>query len=196
MRTAIVFSVLIAFRIAPLLAQELPEDPSFDVEPPLLVEPDGQPAAATPEPNATPKPDVAKVEKQLERAKKNAAAGERLYKIGAIAKVDAEQRALRVVRLQAELARAQFADAQKSTGINTGMVQATDAQPVKSSDSRIVIAQAKEVADNAAATLAKAEIDAASINVQRQKKLLALGSAHKSDVARAEEKLAALQRKQ
>ena len=189
------FCLLCATIVAPLLAQELPENPSFDVEPPLLIEPDGKPAAA-PELTPTPRPDVAKVEKQLERAKKNAASGEHLYKIGAIAKVEAEQRALRVVRLQAELAKAQFADAQKSTGINTGMVQATDVQPVKSPDSRIVVAQAKEAADSAAATLAKAEIDAASINVQRQKKLLALGSAHKSDVARAEEKLAALQRKQ
>jgi hypothetical protein len=195
MKRRCAFCLLCATVIAPSLAQDLPEDPSFDVEPPLLVEPNGKSEAASPELTPTPRPDIAKVEKQLERAKKSAAAGERLYKIGAIAKVETEQRALRVVRLQAELAKAQFADAQKSTGINTGMVQATDAQPVNRPDSRVVVAHAKEAADNAAATLVKAEIDAASINVQRQKKLLALGSAHKSDVARAEEKLAALQRK-
>ena len=36
------------------------------------------------------------------------------------------------------------------------------------------------------------EDDAAELNLRRQRKLLALGSAHKSDVARAEEKLAKL----
>jgi len=195
MKRRCAFCLSCAVAIAPLLAQELPDSPSFDVEPPLLVQPDGKPASA-PEPNATPKPDIAQVEKQLQRAKKSASAGERLFKIGAIAKVEAEQRALRVVRLQSELAQAQLADAQKSTGISTGMVQTTEAQAASGSNSRLVVAQAKTAADNAAVTLAKAEIDAASLNVQRQKKLLALGSAHKSDVVRAEEKLAALQRKQ
>ena len=36
-------------------------------------------------------------------------------------------------------------------------------------------------------------LDAAELNLRRQRQLLKLGSAHKSDVARAEEKLAQLQ---
>jgi hypothetical protein len=144
------------------------------------------------EPSPSPAVDVAQLEKKLERAKRSTAAGERLYKIGAIAKVEAEQRALRVVRLQSDLAKAQLVNAQKSAGIATGMVQTVDVKPTSGVDSRIVFAEAKAAADTAVANLAKAELDAAAINVQRQKKLLALGSARKSDVVRAEEKLAAL----
>jgi hypothetical protein len=185
------FCLSSAMSVAPLLAQDLPDLPSFDVEPPLLVQPDLK-STTSAEPSPSPAVDVAQLEKKLERAKRSAAAGERLYKIGAIAKVEAEQRALRVVRLQSDLAKAQLVNAQKSAGIATGMVQTVDVKPTSGVDSRIVFAEAKAAADTAVANLAKAELDAAAINVQRQKKLLALGSARKSDVVRAEEKLAAL----
>ena len=39
----------------------------------------------------------------------------------------------------------------------------------------------------------RAELDAALLNLRRQKKLLVLGSGRKSEVSRAEEKVAALQ---
>ena len=182
--------------IVPLLAQESAPDPgSFEVEPPLLVQPDGKPVAPV-ETSPTPSLDVAQLEKQLERAKKSAASAERLYKAGILAKLEAEQRALRVIRLQAELANAQLAAAQKSTAADDGMVQTVQVQQSSGQESKIILAQVIEAAQTAAANLAKAELDAAILNLQRQQKLLALGTARKSDVTRAEEKLAALKNDQ
>ena len=57
---------------------------------------------------------------------------------------------------------------------------------------KATLAQLTDVAQSAAARRERAELDAAEANVRRQQKLLALGSAHKSDVNRAQEKLAEL----
>ena len=179
-----------------LLAQEpSPDAGSFEVEPPLLVQPDGKPIAQ-PEPSPEPTLDVAQLEKKLERAKKAAASGERLWKLGVLAKVEAEQRALRVVRLEAELSKAQLAEVQKSGTINDQLVQTNENQQKGRAELKLSVADATAAAETASANLAKAELDAALAHLERQKKLLALGSARKSDVARAEEKLAELKRGQ
>ena len=133
------------------------------------------------------------MEKQLARAKKSAASAERLWKAGVLAKVEAEQRALRVFRLQAELTKAQLAELQKSSGGEDGMVQV---QQAARAEMKLALAQATAAAQAAADDLAKAELDAALMNLQRQQKLLALGSGRKSEVARAEEKVAALKHEQ
>src|ERR1700704_3715492 len=93
---------------AALTAQELPKhdaDESFEIEPPLLIpnrsnEPLPDVATAG---KSAPNLDPDRLGKELERAKKSAAGAERLFKIGVLAKVEAEQRALRVVRLQSDL---------------------------------------------------------------------------------------------
>ena len=191
MKRWVAFSFSLAIPIAPLFAQEpSPDAGSFEVEPPLLVQPDGTPVAP-PETNPTPGLDLAQLEKKLQRATKSAASAERLYKAGILAKVEAEQRALRVVRLQADFARAQLAQLQEQVGKgkSDGIVQVQS--PVRA-DLRAALAQAAAAEKEASANLAKAELDAAILNLQRQQKLRALGSARKSDVARAEEKLAAL----
>lgn len=189
MKRWIAFSFTLAIPMFSLLAQEpSPDAGSFEVEPPLIVLPDGRPVAAV-EPSATPAGDAAQLEKQLERAKKSAASAERLYKAGVLAKVEAEQRALRVVRLQAELTKAQLGELQKSAASNDGMVQVQ--QPARS-ELKLALAEAMASAQAAADNLAKAELEAAILNLHRQQKLLALGSGRKSDVTRAEEKLAAL----
>ena len=82
---------------------------------------------------------------------------------------------------------------QVGKGSNDGIVQVQS--PVRD-DLKAVLAQASAAEKEAAANLAKAELDAAILNLQRQQKLRALGSARKSDVARAEEKLTALKREQ
>jgi hypothetical protein len=55
------------------------------------------------------------------------------------------------------------------------------------------LATATSAAQSAEAKRDRAELDAALLNLSRQKKLLALGSGRKSEVSRAEEKVAALQ---
>src|SRR5215475_8776312 len=84
------------------------EEPGeFDIEPPILKQNLSDELAEA----ATPDGDVARCEKKLERAKQNAAGAERLWKIGVLAKMEVEQRALKVIKCQAELASARVAQA-------------------------------------------------------------------------------------
>jgi len=155
---------------------ELPEQsdslPS-DIEPPLLLQ-NLMSDDSTLDPRST-----AAIENDLAQARKRAASADRLFRAGIIAKVEAEQRALRVVQLEAMLAEARLEEARKAA-----------AQTGKSESEIADIAEAARIATE---RRHQAEIEAALRNLQRQKKLLALGSAHKSDVNRAEEKLAELQ---
>src|SRR5438477_12943342 len=84
------------------------DEPSeFDIEPPILKQNLSDELAEI----GTPDGDVARYEKKLERAKQNAAGAERLWKIGVLAKVEVEQRALKVIKCEAELANARVAQA-------------------------------------------------------------------------------------
>ena len=108
--------VFVALATLALAADELPKDDpdeTFEIEPPLLIkerppEPSQQSTVTATRP---PIVDPDRLEKELERAKKRAAGAERLFKIGALAKVEAEQRALRVVRIQSDLENARLARA-------------------------------------------------------------------------------------
>src|SRR6266513_458462 len=87
-------------------AENKSEEPdSFDVEPPILK----QNLSDEPLPNG----DLARLEKQLERAKQNAAGAERLYKIGVLAKMEVEQRLLKLIRCESDLANARAARAKE-----------------------------------------------------------------------------------
>ena len=166
-------------------AENKSEEPdSFDVEPPILK----QNLSDEPLPNG----DMARLEKQLERAKQNAAGAERLYKMGVLAKVEVEQRLLKVVRFESDLANARVARAkeelaEKESQLASGEITRDELESIKTA-----LAQLTEVAQVATAKRARAELEAAEANVRRQQKLLKLGIAGKSDVDRAEEKLAEL----
>src|SRR6202011_2095541 len=176
-----------------LFAQQSAYEPdSFDIEPPLLIPNRGD----EPLPDAKAAPgrgvDLAKLEKELERAKRNTAGLDRLLKIGALSKLEVEQRWLRVVHLEFDLANARLVTAkekmlEKDTQLSTGQVAKTDITPAENN-----LALAIEAAHAASAKREQADIAAAEANVHRQEKLLALGSAQKRDVERAEQKLAEL----
>src|ERR671925_2215169 len=83
------------------------EPGEFDIEPPILKQNLSDELAEA----GTPDGDVARCEKKLERAKRSAAGAERLWKIGVLAKVEVEQRALKVIKCEAELANARVAQA-------------------------------------------------------------------------------------
>ncbi len=176
-----------------LFAQEPNKDPdSFDIEPPLLIpnRTDEQLAKAAPSPAR--EVDLAKLEKEFERAKRSAAGAERFCKIGALSKLEAEQRALRLVHLEFDLANARLVCAkeemlEKEKQLTAGEIAKTDLRQTEAS-----LALAIEAAHAATAKREQAEVEAAEANVHRQEKLLALGSARKSDVERATQKLAEL----
>jgi hypothetical protein len=166
---------------------------SFDIEPPLLIPNRGNeplPGAAAPVPPEDV--DLAQLEKNLERAKRNAAGADRLYRIGALSKVETEQRALRAVRLKSDLENARLARAKEDIVQKEKQVAAGEIAKGELAEAETLLAHAIEAAHAAAAERERVELEAAKTNLQRQQKLLALGSARKSDVARAEQKLAEL----
>src|SRR5438093_236440 len=161
------------------------EEPEpFDIEPPILK----QNLSDEPLPDG----DVARLEKQFERAKKNADGAERLYKIGVLAKVEVEQRLLKVVRSESDLANARVAQAKEAVAEQESRVASGENAKGELASAKATLAQLTEAAQVAAAKRERAELEFAEANVRRQQKLLKLGSAHKSDVDRAEEKLAEL----
>src|SRR5881394_1183997 len=193
-RIFVLLVTVIATALAAFAADELPqnesnEPDSFDIEPPILKENlSEEPLLST----AAPDSDVGRLEKQLERAKKNAAGAEHLWKIGVLAKVEVEQRALKVVRLESDLANAQLARAKNDLAAQESQVAAGESTKDELEAAKATMAQLTEAVQAATAKRERAELDAAEANLRRQQKLLALGSAHKSDVNRAQEKLAEL----
>jgi hypothetical protein len=179
------FAVAMATWAAGQSAENKSEEPdSFDVEPPILK----QNLSDEPLPNG----DLARLEKQLERAKQNAAGAERLYKIGVLAKVEVEQRLLKVVRYESDLANARVARAkeelaEKESQLATGEITRDELESMKTA-----LAQLTEAAQAATAKREHAELEAAEANLRRQQTLLKLGIGQKSDVTRAEEKIAEL----
>jgi multidrug resistance efflux pump len=160
------------------------EPESFDVEPPILK----QNLSDEPLPDG----DMARLEKQLERAKQNAAGAERLYKIGVLAKMEVEQRLLKVIRCESDLANARVARAkeeltEKESQLASGEITRDELESVKTA-----LTQLTEAAQVATAKRERAELEAAEANLRRQQKLLKLGVGQKSDVTRAEQKLAEL----
>ena len=188
-------ALLLGFVAITLFAQEPNKDPdSFDIEPPLLI-PNRENEQLS-DSKAAPAPardvDLAKLEKEFERAKRNAASAERLCKIGALSKLEVEQRVLRCVHLEFDLANARLICAkeamlEKEKRLSAGEIAKTDVTPTETS-----LALAIEAAHAATNKREQVEMDAAEANVHRQEKLLALGSARKSDVQRAVQKLAEL----
>ena len=178
-------ALAMAARAAGQSAGNKSEEPdSFDVEPPILK----QNLSDEPLPNG----DLARLEKQLERAKQNAAGAERLCKIGVLAKMEVEQRLLKVIRCESDLASARVARAkeelaEKESQLATGEITRDELESMKTA-----LAQLTEAAQAATAKRERAELEAAEANLRRQQKLLKLGIGQKSDVTRAEEKLAEL----
>jgi len=165
------------------------EPDAFDIEPPILKQNlSNEPLSAT----TAPGDDVARLEKQLERAKRNAAGAEHLFKIGVLAKVEVEQRLLKVVRCEFDLANAQLARAKEEVVAQEPQVAAGEITKDELEAAKTAVVQLTEAAQVAAAKRESAELEAAEANLRRQQKLLHLGSAQKSDVTRAEEKLAEL----
>jgi len=188
--------VALLVTVSPVIAAtELPEADdyeSFEVEPPPLLPnrtPDG---AKNSDGSALSSPGVAELEKKLERAKRSAAGAEQLFKRGILSKVEAESRALRVVRIESDLEKARLEEATTNYEIQQTQVEKGEVSKEVLVEAGHNIEVAKKTADSAAADRERAEIAAAEINLQRQQKLRALGSARRSDVARAEQKLADL----
>ena len=164
------------------------EPGEFDVEPPILKQNLSDELAEA----GTPDGDVARCEKKLERAKRNAAGAERLWKIGVLAKVEVEQRALKMVKCETELVSARVAQAKETVAQQEFRVASGETTKQELEVAKTALAQLIEAEQKAVAKRETAELEFAEANLRRQQRLLKLGSAHKSDVTNAEEKLAEL----
>ena len=181
-----VATLLVPARAADDLPRRAPGE-AMDFEPGLLL-PD---LANMPEPADS----AARLEVALERAKKSAASGERMFRAGIIAKVEAEKRALKVVRLTAELGTAQLTAAK--TELETKQAEFAAG---KISQEQLAAAQASAEAATAAAAQAsaaweRAQLAAAELNLSRQRQLLAAGIGSRSLVSRAQSQVAGLKSK-
>jgi len=177
-----------------IAATELPEGDddyqSFEVEPPPLLPNRIIDSAKSSDAAGGTSVGVAELEKKLERAKRSAAGAEQLFKRGILSKVEAESRALRVVRLEADLDKARVEEAKANYAAQQARVETGEVSKETLAEAAHNIEAAKQTADAAAADRERAEIAAAEINLRRQQRLRALGSARASDVNRAEQKLA------
>jgi len=164
------------------------EPGEFDIEPPILKQNLSDELAEA----ATPDGDVTRCEKKLERAKRSAAGAERLWKIGVLAKDEVEQRAVKAVKCEAELASAKVAQAKGIVAEQESRVASGEATKQELEVAKTALAQLIEAEHAATAKRETAELEFAEANLRRQQRLLKLGSAHKADVINAEEKVAEL----
>jgi hypothetical protein len=200
MMRSIALLFIVAFAATLPAQEQLPTDPNepMDIEPPLLIQEAPNQnivytTRASPDQKTVPDPDQIAV--TLEKARKGAASGERMYKSGIIAKVDAENRALKVIRLEADLAEAKLELAKQNVVAQQERLEAGQISQPEFEAAQLLAGAAMKEAESATAKKEQAELDAAMLNLQRQKKLLAMGSGRKSEVSRAQEKVSALQQK-
>jgi hypothetical protein len=196
---ALPFALALTFAATSLAQEELPKDPSepLDIEPPLLIQesPNRNVVYTTPAAPGQKEADPDQIATALEKARKSAASGERLYKSGIIAKVDAENRVLKVIRLEADLAEAKLEVAKRDAELQQVRLDAGEISRSEAEAPKSALDSATKEAESAVARKDKAEFDAAVLNLHRQQKLLAMGSGRKSEVSRAQEKVSALQQK-
>ena len=159
---------------------------AMDFEPSLL-----------PDLSAAPDPAnrVARIESALARAKGSAASGERMFRAGIIAKVEAERRALKVIRLESDLAAARLESAKlestsKRAEFDAGKLAREPLDAAQASTDA-----AEQAANDAAAGWQRAELAAAELNLKRQRQLLAAGIGSKTLVSRAQSQIAGLKNK-
>ena len=172
---------------------ELPEADdyeSFEVEPPILMPNRQIDSAKSSSTIAASERDPAELEKKVERAKRAAIDAEQLFKRGILSKVEVELRALRIVRLQADLENARFDRARADLAVQRTRLEMREISKEQLAEFEKQVLAIRDAAQAAAAARDKAEITAAEANLQRQRKLVELGIGRKSDVARAEQKLA------
>ena len=164
------------------------EPDSFNVEPPILKRNPSTDRLALEAPGDA----VVRLETKLEQAKRDAKGAEGLCKSGVLSNAEMEQRLLKVIQCEAELANARLADAkQKAAELESAVASGQSAKDQLAS-AKAALKQLTEAAAAATAKRERAELEAAEANVRRQQQLLKRGVATKSDVDHAQEELAEL----
>ncbi len=95
-------------------------------------------------------------------------------------------------RCESDFANARLAQAKEEVTAQESQVATAESTKNELEAAKVALAQLTEAAELASQKRERAELDFAEANLRRQEKLLRLGSARKSDVNRAQEKLAEL----
>jgi len=186
---ALLGTVLLAVAADESQQSKSDEPGEFDIEPPILKQNlSNEPLSS----KASPEAEVARLEKQFQLAKQIAASAARLYKIGVLSKGEMEQRLLKVIQCECNLAIARLAFCEEQIAALQSLVASGENAKDELAQARADLTQLTEAAEIASAKRERAELEAAELNLRRQQKLLKLGVARESDVTRAEEKLAEL----
>jgi multidrug resistance efflux pump len=177
---------------------QLPSDPapdSFEVEPALLIPNAQVDGVGHEDREADPAAplDVAQLERKLDHARKTAADAQHLFKSGVLAKVEVEERALRVVRVESDLAKARVEQAKEFAAQQHERLAKGDIDAAEAAAADRALTEATVAAQRAMENRQRAELEFATANLKRQQKLVALGIGRKADLHRAEENVAALQ---
>jgi hypothetical protein len=136
--------------------------------------------------------DVKRLEGRVEQAKKTAALRERGFRAGVFAKVQAEQSELSVVRLTKDLENARRDVAKEFADSQAKRCAAGEITREEADQAAAALAAAEAVAKEASERWDKAQVDAAQINLQRQRQLYAVGATTKNQLRRAEERVMAM----
>ena len=136
--------------------------------------------------------EVQRIAGELERAKRKAAYGQWLYTEGVLAKSEAEERTLLVVRLKMDLEEARSRQAKQEADAQQKRFGNREIGKEANDQAQSAAAAAQASADAAALEWKHAELDAAKLNLERQQRLYDKGLAPRSEVRRAEEAVAAL----
>ena len=186
---ALLGTVLLAVAADESQKSKSDEPGDFDIEPPILKQNlSNEPLSS----KASAEAEVARLEKQFQLAKQIAASAARLYKIGVLSKAEMEQRLLKVIQCECNLAIARLAFCEEQIAALESLVASGENAKDELAQARTDLAPLTEAAEIASAKRERAELEAAELNLRRQQKLLKLGVARESDVTRAEEKLAEL----
>ena len=186
---ALLGTVLLAVAADESQKSKSDEPGEFDIEPPILKQNlSNEPLSS----KASAEAEVARLEKQFQLAKQIAASAARLYKIGVLSKAEMEQRLLKVIQCECNLAIARLAFCEEQIAALQSLVASGENAKDELAQARTDLAPLTEAAEIASAKRERAELEAAELNLRRQQKLLKLGVARESDVTRAEEKLAEL----
>ncbi len=191
-------SFLLLLLLPGVLAQDLPKrdaSETFDFEPKLMLNDlPNLPLPASSDFGSAPvsSAEVAKLETELERAKKTAERRARLCKSGVLSKVEAEQSALKTVRLARDLENARLQVATQDVEERRKQVTAGKLSAEALTPAETALAAAMTAARDAAQKWEEAQRTAAELRVQRERKLFAVGAGSRSSVKRAEAALQSL----
>ena len=194
---ACLFFSIVTGTMMPLAGSELPrnsEARSTEAEPLVLIPTldKNRSTTAASASRQTGSPNSERIENELEHARKTVTRAERLFKKGVLSRVEVEQRSLRVVELESQLKDARLEQVRQEMELQKARLARGEISPADLARTEQLLAGAAASARTAAAKRDRAEMEAAEKNLRRQRKLMAQGSGEKSDLIRAEERLAEL----